>query len=293
MGFKEKWLETVDKKNSVLCAGLDPAEFRMGRGAKGLPEYSVKRGWSLAYIEAVAPFAAAIKPNFQYFKDAGDVRTLREVTELASHLGLVVIDDSKLADIGSTNDAGVYHSKKSGFDAVTVAPYAGNMGDCADQGRKRDIGIITMCLMSNPEYENEKNMLVPITEEESFEFEQEDVVKFHGQHYVPRYIDLASKASVHGIDGIVIGAPSDENHLSDGELAKARQYAGGDRLVLLPGVGAQGGQAVKIWEHFDKRYVMVNVGRDLMFPGGNTAGKAEHEAAAKHYMEMLNEKRAA
>ncbi len=292
MDFREKWLAAVDRNNSVLCAGLDPAEFAMGRGLKGLPDHIMKRGWSLAYVEAVAPFVAAIKPNFQYWKNNGDVMTLREVIELAHSKGLVVIDDSKLADIGSTNDAGVYYSKKSGFDAVTVAPYAGNMGECAEQGSVRDIGIITMCLMSNPEYAGEKNMLMPISGEESFGFEREDVFIFNGQHYVKRYVDLASKASVHDLDGIVIGAPSPKNHLTDEELAKARQYSGSGRLVLLPGVGAQGGEAEAIWKYFANDAVIVNVGRSLMFPGRNTAGKGEHAAAAKHYMELLNEKRA-
>ncbi len=40
--FREKWLEAVKEKNSVLCAGLDPAEFGMGRGEKGLPKNVIK-----------------------------------------------------------------------------------------------------------------------------------------------------------------------------------------------------------------------------------------------------------
>ena len=61
MTFLDKWLETVDRKNSVLCAGLDPAEFAMGRGSKGLSAGEHKDGWMLRYIGAVAPFVAAIK----------------------------------------------------------------------------------------------------------------------------------------------------------------------------------------------------------------------------------------
>ncbi|GAH49542.1 unnamed protein product, partial [marine sediment metagenome] len=68
MPFRQKWLEAVEKKNSVLCAGLDPAEFNMGRRDKGLPEGVNKYGWAMRYIGAVAPFVAAIKPNLQYWK---------------------------------------------------------------------------------------------------------------------------------------------------------------------------------------------------------------------------------
>jgi len=72
VSFREKWLAAVDKKNSVLCAGLDLADFEMGRGVEGLPSGVKKRDWTLAYIEAVAPHSAALKPNFQYWKGEGD-----------------------------------------------------------------------------------------------------------------------------------------------------------------------------------------------------------------------------
>jgi len=79
MKFLEKWLEAVNKKNSVLCAGLDPAEFEMERGEKGLPEGIDKKEWSLRYIEAVAPYCAAIKPNIQYWKGGGDLKDLQDI----------------------------------------------------------------------------------------------------------------------------------------------------------------------------------------------------------------------
>ncbi len=240
MAFIDKWLEAVDIKNSVLCAGLDPAEFKMGRGEKGLPEGADKREWSIDYLKAVAPYCAAIKININYWKNEGDMKTLAEITEIAHSCNLVVIEDSKLADIGSTNDAGFYYAKEKSVDAVTFSPFSGNTKEAGEQARQRDLGIISMCLMSNPGYETEKNKLVPVLEEYPYYFN----VKFiDGVPYVKQYISLACKSRLYGLDGIVIGAPSPDNHITEQEIADVREYTRSDLLVLMPGVGAQGGEA--------------------------------------------------
>jgi len=284
MAFLEKWLEAVERKNSVLCAGLDPAIYEMGRGAKGLPEGADKREWSLRYVEAISPFAAAVKPNIQYWKGPGDMETLREVCDLAHKLGMVTIIDSKLADIGSTNDAGMFYSREKDFDAVTLAPYAGNMEEASGQAENNDVGLITMCLMSNPEYEIEKNKLVVV--DSTIEYDSKDIINFEGTHFVRQYVHLAQQADKHGLDGVVIGAPSTKNHIQESEIELVRKYVGDDMLVLLPGVGAQGGEANVIWKYFGNDRVIVNVSRALMFPESGT-----HDEVAKHYMKMLNELR--
>ncbi len=300
--FREKWLAAVEQKNSVLCAGLDPAEFGMSRDYEGLPK-SIKDNqdklmWGIQYLESVAPYCAGVKPNVQYWKAEGNMESLAVLCEWARELGLVTIDDSKLADIGSTNDAGLYHAKQKGFDAVTLAPFAGNMKEAAEQAKKRDIGLISMCLMSNPEYEQEKNMQVPIDYNIAIEYSRRDVIAPVDpityrvyQRFVKRYIKLAHDAAKHGLDGIVVGAPSKKNHITDKEIEEVRKYSRDDTLVLLPGVGAQGGEASAIWKYFGKNDVIVNVGRALMFPNGSNSTPEEQEEAAKQYRDMLNELR--
>lgn len=288
MNFLEKWLESVDEKDSVLCAGLDPAEFAMGRGEKGLPEGASKLSWATKYIRAVAPYCAAVKPNFQYFKAIGDIEALHSISVTAQGLGMLVIDDSKLADIGSTNDAGMFYAAQRA-DAVTFSPFAGNMKEAAKQAKNRDIGIITMCLMSNPEYEREKNKLVSVKREESYN--RPDLRMLENILYVKQYIQLAHDIKAFGIDGVVIGAPSEKNHITNEEIATVKRYVGDNMLVLLPGVGAQGGEASEIWKYFDKDKVIVNVGRSLMFPNGSNSTPEEQAAKAKQYQEMLNELR--
>ncbi|MFH1316268.1 MAG: orotidine-5'-phosphate decarboxylase [Candidatus Woesearchaeota archaeon] len=286
MSFKEKWVEAVKNKNSVLCAGLDPAEFDMGRGESGLSQGADKREWAINYVKAVAPYCAAVKPNSQYWKGENGAEVLKEIYDLANELGLVVIEDSKLADIGPTNDAGFFFTSKRA-DAVTFSPFAGNMSEAAEQGKKRGIGVIAMCLMSNPEYKNEKNKLV----ESDDSYKDEDMINLAGKKYVKQYVQLANNANRFNISGIVIGAPSPDNHIQEEEIKKARSYAGEDMLVLLPGVGAQGGEADAIWKFFGPDKVIVNVGRGLMFPNGSDTTPEQQAETAKHYQEMLNELR--
>src|SRR3990170_2179795 len=193
--FREKWLESVERRHSVLCAGLDPAEFEMGRDNKGLPDQAVlpregkinKIDWAHDYIDAVAPFVASIKPNSKYWKGKDDIKGLKQLVSHAHKLGLVAIDDYKLADLNDTNEAGIYFDKEIGFDALTIAPYAGNMEGTAMLCKKYDIGSITMCLMSNPEYKREKTMLVRVPSGEERNFLQEDIVLVQGVSYVERY----------------------------------------------------------------------------------------------------------
>lgn len=293
MTLQEQWLEAVQRKNSVLCAGLDPAKFEMGRGEEGLPQGATKKEWALRYLEAVAPYCAAVKPNVQYWKNRHGMNALYAIVEMAHELGLLVIDDSKLADIGSTNDAGLYYSKKKGFDAVTVAPFAGNLEEIARQGRARNIGIISMCLMSNPEYAIEKRKLSLIDLDNVPFYDDEDVVwreEFEQTQsaWVPQYLKLAYDAAKYGIDGIVVGAPSAKNHIREEEIARVRRYVGDSMLVLLPGVGAQGGEASAIWRYFASDKVIVNIGRDLMFPLGSGSTPQQQAGRAQHYQTMLN-----
>ena len=289
MIFKEEWLEAVERKNSVLCAGLDPAEHDMGRGEQGLPSGVTKGDWAFNYVEAVAPYCAAIKPNSQYWRRNVDRATLKQITGLAHTLGMVVIEDAKLADIGETNDAGFFSMGHIGVDAVTYSPFAGNISEASAQATERDIGIICMCLMSNPQYARQKNMLVECGD--SFPILNQDIVHIEGVAHTKQYIYLANKCEADGIDGLVIGAPSPKNHLTEEELAKVRHYVGASMLVLLPGVGAQGGEAKLIWNHFGKDNVIVNVGRSLMFPKGSNSTPEEQAEQARYYQKMLNEAR--
>lgn len=300
MTLKEKWKEAVERKDSVLCAGLDPAEHSMDRGERGLPKEiyqspsELKRNWSLNYVEAVAPYCAALKPNTNYWKGPVDGFALKEITKYAHELGMVVIEDSKLADIGSTNDAGLFYAQQRGVDAVTFSPFAGNMKEAVDQAHARDLGLIGMVLMSNPEYalEKDKLMRIVVSDPKRSHYYLEDCVLLGDDVYVRQYIQLAHDATEYELDGIVIGAPSPSNHIKEYEIDRVSLYTGG-KVVLLAGVGTQGGEASIIWKYYKPDQVIVNVGRELMFPNGSNSTPEQQATKAREYQEMLNRLRKA
>ena len=298
MTFKEDFLTAVDKKNgSTLCAGYDPAKYTMGRGEKGLQEGVIKLEWGLRFIEAVAQYCSVLKINTQYMKESytsehfdvgriGDMESLAVLTECAHSNDMVVIEDAKLADIGDTNEAGVYHSAEKAFDAVTYSPFAGNMEQVAQQGEEHEIGIISMCLMSNPEFKREKNNLVKIGADN---YRQEDMINIpsFGIH-TRKYIQLAHDAKKFNLDAVVVGAPSEDNHVQKSELEIIKHYIE-DLLVLIPGIGAQGGSAEVIWKYFAKDQVIVSLSRGLMFPEGSGSTPEQHAAKAKWYFEQFED----
>ncbi len=305
--FKQKWLKAVNKKGSILCAGLDPAEYEMGRGKKGLPQDERKLDWALRYIDAVAPYCPAIKFNLRYWlkqatfyrdqesKDfretSGDMENIRLIIRHAHDQELLVIQDSKEADIGSTNDAGLYHARDKQADAITLAAFAGNEQEAAEQAHNRGLGIIGMCLMTNPQYERVKNQLVEAEPLDLSDYDSSDIIfipKISERGFVRRYIQLAHDAKRFGLDGIVVGALSEKNHLKEQEIAKARFYAGPDILSLTPGIGVQGGDAGVLFKYFHPDKVIANIGRALMLPKGSNSTSQQQADTAKQYRDMLN-----
>ena len=286
--LKEKWFESVERKNSVLCAGIDPPESELERELK-LPENVDKVAWTLEYIKSVAPFCAAIKTNAKFWEGEYDITGLKEIINLAHSLNLPVLDDYKAADLNDTNDSGIRFQKSIGFDALTIAPYGGNMEGTAELCRKHNIGAITMCLMSNKEYAREKNMWMEV---EMLTYDIKDIEVIREKTCVRRYIQLAHDAALFNLDGIVVGAPSPDNHITEEELANVSRYF--KELILSPGLGKQKGEANLLFKYFGPRNVIANVGTDLMFPNKNpNATHKEQAAAAEYYNNMLNEKRAA
>ena len=82
-----------------------------------------------------------------------------------------------------------------------------------------------------------------------------------------------------------------KNASQNGKIEFGYSLIDDNMLVLLPCVGAQGGEAEKIWEYFSKDNVIVNVGRSLMLPNGSESTPKHQFDAAKKYTCMLNELR--
>lgn len=265
--FLKKWHELREEKDSNIVIGLDPAVFKLSRGEKGLPRGIDKLEWSLAYLDAVAPYSICVKPNAGYFGDSSERTILKKIVAHAKSLGLLTLIDSKIADIGSTSDAWMYDYAELGFDATTIAPYAGNIEQMVTSAHKRGLAAITMGLMSNPEYRTEMN------------FKNEDGVALWRMR--------VERGLVAGVDGLVVGgtyATGDSEFMEFVELTK-----GSEALYLIPGIGAQGGQVENfLASGIDAKRCMINSGRGLMFPNGSSSTPDEQANATKKLRDDFN-----
>ncbi len=253
--FRRDWLSVVDAKKSLLCVGIDPSEPGQ-RSAQSIPEGVDKVEWTLKIIDQVAPYSAAIKPNRNYYKDISRSDMQRITARIRQH-GMLSIDDTKLADIGDTNAAALYHAAAEGYDSITYAPFPGNTIGTADEARRQKIGLIQLVLMSNPEFQVMKNAQV------------------NGQNF---YEFLADQAVTADVDGVVIGAPSKGNHIGLEELDRLAKKLT-SQVILVPGIGAQGGEVGPILQRFGKR-TMVNVGRAIIY-------SPDPAAEAKRYRDLI------
>lgn len=226
----------IQAKKSQLCVGLDPS-----------PELAVKDAdtpstehlqYCLEVVEQTSDFAAAFKPNLAYMfpLSLSQFQTLNRAIREA---GCVSILDWKLGDIGSTNAAALHWASRAGFDAVTFNPFAGNIAEATQTAHAQHISLIVLCLMSNPEAR----------------FFMRDAF-IAG---VPGYEWIASQVGQHQSGGVVVGA----THTTALEARKIRKLAGNDSVFLVPGVGAQGGEAGHVLKESGE-LTLVNVGRAIL-----------------------------
>ena len=252
------WNKKVANKKSTIVAGLDP---------KGDFETTEEfKNWCMAYISAVSLHVVAIKPNLAFFLDPEKLQVLKECVTYAKSLDLLVIADSKISDIGSTNQRWVAMFKDFGFDALTIAPYAGNIRETISYAKVADIGVIAMGLMSNPEFLGEAT------------FQKDGEALFE-----MRTMECLSA----GVDGLVLGGTykKDSQYLQRFlELTK-----GSDVLYLVPGLGAQGGSITDFFETgVDPDRCMLNFGRELMYEKGKSETEINHDYWNNKSLEYKN-----
>lgn len=127
--FSARLRQAQDERSSLLCVGLDPDPQRVPSHlieGRTLPEAVLRFNHEL--IEATGAFACAFKLNFAFYEALGAEgwRVLEETVRAAARKHLVVAD-AKRSDIG--NSARFYATaifEQLGCDACTVAPYMGS-----------------------------------------------------------------------------------------------------------------------------------------------------------------------
>jgi orotidine-5'-phosphate decarboxylase len=262
--FSDRLLASARRANSWLCVGLDPdpAHYPDGLGAEDTLEFC------LGVVEAAAGAACCVKPNAAFFEALGAVGQDALHGLVASMPpGLPVILDGKRNDIGNT--ARKYAEAafdELGADAVTVTPYLGR--DTVEPfARYADKGVFLLARTSNAS---------------AGDFQDLDVGG------MKLYQAVARKAMEwnreFGNLGLVAGATYPD------ELAQLRKACGDGVPLLIPGVGAQGGDAkTSLQRGGDSkgRFAVVNVGRAILQAGDGPDWREKAGAAARSYAEHL------
>jgi len=237
MGFYEWLAETARRNDSLLCVGLDTQPEQLAGAAD---QFDFNR----RIVDATRDLVCCYKPNFAFYEQAGldGLEALRRtVAYIHDTAGVPVILDAKRGDIGST---AVAYAKAAfqtwGADALTVNPYLG--GDSvASFTAYADRGVFVLCHTSNPGATDLQTLPCPAR---------------------PLYEVVAVKAAGWGA-GLVVGATYPE------ALARVRALAP-QAWILLPGVGAQGGDleaALAAGLRDDGLGVIVNASRGIIYAG--------------------------
>jgi uridine monophosphate synthetase len=235
MGLYRRIAEAAQRNNSLLCVGLDPRPAQL---APGDDLYSFNR----RVIDATRDLVCCYKPNFAFYESAGPegLEALRRtVAYIHREADVPVILDAKRGDIGSTAQAYAHAAFEVwGADALTVNPYLGQ-DSVTPFTAYADKGVFLLCHTSNPGATDLQILPCPSR---------------------PLYEAVAEKAGAWST-GLVVGATYPE------ALARVRSLAP-DAWILLPGVGAQGGDlvgALAAGLREDGLGVVVNSSRGIIY----------------------------
>ncbi|WP_101294418.1 orotidine-5'-phosphate decarboxylase [Halegenticoccus soli] len=254
MTFFDRLRERIERADSVLSVGLDadPARIPEHLREKDLPRWAFNR----RIIDATHEYAAVYKPNAAFYEDPDGWRSLRETIAYARGKDVPVLLDAKRADIGNTTRQ--YAKLLDHADAVTVNPYMGR--DSLQPFLDRpDRGVFVLCRTSNPGGAD-----------------LQDLELASGEPVYQRVAALADLWNERGNVGLVVGATAPE------ELETLRGQVP-DLPFLVPGVGAQGGDAEAAVEYGLASGVgLVNSSRGIIFAGeGENFDKAAGRAARR------------
>jgi orotidine-5'-phosphate decarboxylase len=268
--FFDRLAERTEAVDSVVSVGLDPDPDRLPPAVADadLPRWAFNR----RVIDATHEHAACFKPNAAFYEDPDGWRALEETVAYAHGKDVPVLLDAKRGDIGNT--ARRYASLLETVDAITVNPYLGR--DAIEPFLARETkGVFVLCRTSNPGGAD-----------------LQDLELASGDRVYEKVAALAALWNRNDNVGLVVGATAPE------ELEAVRGLVP-DLPFLVPGVGAQGGDAEAAVEYGLADGVgLVNSSRGIIFAGEDTRGGAGADAyfgaageAAKRLKQRLNRHR--
>jgi orotidine-5'-phosphate decarboxylase len=240
MTFLDMLQRAERQNNSMLCVGLDPEPTKFPDRIKG--DSNKIYDFCAAIVDATADVVNSFKPQIAYFAAH---RAEDQLEKLIAHMRLVaphvpVILDAKRGDIGSTAEQYAIEAfERYGADAVTLSPFMG-WDSVAPYLKYHGKGAFLLCRTSNPGGDDLQNQRLASVE---------------GQPLMYEHIAKLAQGpwNLNGQLGLVVGATYPK------EIERVRELAPTVPL-LIPGVGAQGGDAI------------ATVKAGLRVANGNTTG---------------------
>ena len=254
--FTEQLANAWHQQDSMLCVGLDPDPQQFPASLKG--EGGAILAFCREIVDATADLVCAFKPQIAYFAAHGAEDQLEQLIDHIhrQHPQVPVILDSKRGDIGSTADQYAIEAfERYQADAVTVNPYMG-FDSIEPYLKYAHKGVIVLCRTSNPGGSD-------------LQFLEVNDSAHAGELLYQRVARLAtSQWNKTGQLGLVVGATFPE------EIAKVRSIVG-EMPLLIPGIGAQGGDipaTVKAGSvaHVPGTGMIINSSRAILYASKDT-----------------------
>ena len=223
MTFLDMLRDAATRNQSMLCVGLDPEPTRFPVGMQG----DVRRIYDFcaAIVDATADLVCAFKPQIAYFAAHGAEdqleRLMQHMRANAPHVPVIL--DAKRGDIGSTAEQYAREAfERYGADAVTLSPFMG-FDSVEPYLRYPGKGAFLLCRTSNPGGDD---------------FQNQRLASVDGQPLLYEHIARQTQGpwNKNGQLGLVVGATYPQ------EIERVRAIAP-TLPLLIPGVGAQGGDA--------------------------------------------------
>jgi orotidine-5'-phosphate decarboxylase len=231
--------------NSLVCVGLDSDIDRIPEPYRNAdnPQFAFNKH----IIEQTHAYTAAYKLNSAFYEANSVTGWQAMQTTVAylreNHPGIFIICDAKRGDLGNSSAAyarSVFDNLD--FDAVTLNPYQGQDALAPFLARD-DKGCIILCRTSNPSAAEIQELLV-----------EGKPLWWHVAHKIAQW---NSKQNCM----MVVGATVPE------VFAELRQIVG-DMTMLVPGVGAQGGDIAGTLKHglnSEGRGLIISASRSIIF----------------------------
>ncbi|MCT9811555.1 orotidine-5'-phosphate decarboxylase [Acidovorax sp. Be4] len=264
MTFLDMLRNAGSQNQSMLCVGLDPEPNRFPAAMQG--DASKIYDFCAAIVDATADLVNSFKPQIAYFAAH---RAEDQLERLMAHMRAVaphvpVILDAKRGDIGSTAEQYAKEAfERYGADAVTLSPFMG-FDSVAPYLKYEGKGAFLLCRTSNPGGDD---------------LQARTLADVPGNPKVFEHVAALAQGpwNLNGQLGLVVGATRPH------EIERVREIAP-TLPLLIPGVGAQGGDAVAtvkagLREHGS---IIVNSSRAILYAssGADFAQAARTQALA-------------